>query len=120
MEHSAHSWREDRQLSIHADHDLPVRGDRGVERLEAGGQVRGRAACEDAPVSPSKPQRLVLASHTIAFEVPSVVVTIGEPRPLFDEHHATAAVGGEPAVTLTTMRLPVPPELGHPTPPPCE
>ncbi len=72
------------------------------------------------PVSPSKPRRRPSSSapttHTIGSDLPSVVVTIGEPRPGAAAHQATSARGGEPGTRRAAVRFP-PPE-GQPTPEP--
>ena len=75
-----------------------------------------------APVSPSKAHSEVSASQTIASDVPSVVVTIGEPSEVFvpGAHQATAAVGfavPTPGVILIETRFP-PSEHPTPVPPP--
>src|SRR5258708_1661511 len=75
------------------------------------------APARSAPVLPSHPQSALPAAHTTALEVPSVVVTIGDPRPDFVAHHAMLAESGGPALIFTATRLPVPP-LGHVVPVP--
>src|SRR5450631_3698961 len=78
-----------------------------------------------APVSPSNAHRChgpgelafpaQSVSQTMAFDVPSVVVTIGEPSVPFAAHQTTVGVGGLVAEIRTTMRLPPFPS-GQPTP----
>src|SRR5262249_45801204 len=74
-----------------------------------------------APVSPSKARSRLSRSaptlQTIASDVPSVVVTIGEPRPCWVAHHATPRVGGEVAPIRIAVRSPTRPS-GQPTPRP--
>jgi hypothetical protein len=52
--------------------------------------------------------------HTTGSDLPSVVVTIGEPLPKLFAHQATVMVGGAVAPRLSATRLPDVP--GHPTP----
>src|SRR5512142_1803962 len=63
-----------------------------------------------APVSPSQACRRPLASppaaQTSASEVPSVVVTMGEPCPWLSPHQAVVAVGGEVAPTRSETTSP--------------
>src|SRR5262245_21469336 len=53
-----------------------------------------------SPVSPRKPWRRLSPSapsaHTIGLARPSVVVTIGDPRPRTAPHHEVVILGGEP------------------------
>ena len=57
-----------------------------------------------AAVSPSAP-----TVQTIGSARPSVVVTIGAPRPCTPPHHAVVIVGGAPALICTTIGSPAPP-----------
>src|SRR5262252_1164444 len=71
-----------------------------------------------SPVSPWNAWSRLLDSeptvHTTGSELPSGLVTIGEPRPWLLAHHATLIVGGASAPILSATRLPDGP--GQPTP----
>src|SRR5215469_1616309 len=63
-----------------------------------------------APFSPLKPRSRPSPSaptiQTIGLECPSVVVTIGDPRPLLSPHHAVVMVGFGSATIFSTVRSP--------------
>src|SRR5262249_39779398 len=65
-----------------------------------------------APVSPSNPRSRpsppAPPPHTIDSACPSVVVTIGDPDPFCDAHHATSSEGGDPGLTRIAPRSPSP------------
>src|ERR1700680_1419294 len=69
-----------------------------------------------APLSPLNPCSRLSPSaptiHTTGLEWPSVVVTIGEPRPFGSAHHAVVIEGFAPAVIFRTVR-PDPLREGH-------
>ena len=75
------------------------------------------------PVSPSTPCRRLLPSaptlHTMASARPSVVVTIGEPRPPPMAHQATLRDGEAPAPIRIAVKSPAWPS-GHPIPRPLK
>src|SRR5271170_2367280 len=56
-----------------------------------------------APVSPFQPYSALLAFQTMGSDLPSVVVTIGEERPLCVEHQAVVTASGLWVIFITTM-----------------
>src|SRR5260370_8475279 len=68
----------------------------GPPPVKTGSPVSPRKPC--SRLSPSAP-----AIQTIGFEPPSVVVTIADPRPSTDPHHAEEIIGDCSAWILSTI-----------------